>query len=333
LDKLNCIVVGVGHLGKHHARILASLPNVELMAVVDTDRRQGREVADRHNTRFLPDISQLDGDIDAAVIAAPTSEHFRLASCLLDKGVSVLVEKPITNTVEQADALIALAQKKGAQLHVGHIERFNPAVLAIRKHITQPLYIECDRIASFGFRCMDVGVVLDLMIHDIDMALYLTGSEIAHIDAIGVAVISQQEDVANARIRFENGCIANLTASRVATRRERKMRVFQADAYFSLDSEAREARIYRRSADFVPPEQIDLSKVDDPKALVFEKMLIAEQLPTDDQDPLEAELEAFVNCVQTGADPEVSGTDGRKAIAAAAEIVRQIKHQRRGPAE
>lgn len=330
MDKLNCVVVGVGHLGRHHARILASMPNVELAAVVDTDRKQGNEIANRHGARFLPDLSQLDGTVDAAVVAAPTSEHFRLASYLLDRGVSVLVEKPITNTVEQADGLIALAQERGAQLHVGHVERFNPAVLAIKKYITQPVYIECDRIASFGFRCMDVGVVLDLMIHDLDMVLHLTGSEIAQIDAIGVPVISKQEDVANARIRFANGCIASLTASRVAAKRERKMRVFQADAYFSLDSEAKEAKIYRRPADFVPPEQIDLSKVDDPRALVFEKMLIAEQIQAEDQEPLRNELEAFVNCVQTGSDPQVSGTDGRKAIAAATEIVRQIKQQHWG---
>ncbi len=304
------------------------MPNAELFAVVDTDRERGEEAARRHSTRYVADISRLNGDIEAAVVAAPTSEHFRLAAALLERGVAVMVEKPMTPTVEQADALLEIARKSGAQLHVVHVERFNPAVLAVKKHLTRPLYIECDRIPVFGFRCMDLGVVHDLMIHDIDMVLHLTGSEIEKIDAIGVAVISRHEDVANARIRFKNGCIANLTASRVAAKRERKMRIFQPDAYFSLDSDAGEAKIYRRSADFVSPEQVDLSRVKDPKALVFDKMLITEHVKMGDGEPLRSELEVFVNCVQTGAAPEVGGADGRKAIAAAAEIVSQIQEHR-----
>jgi len=309
------------------------MPNANLVAVVDTDPERGEEVARRHGTRYVPDVSALNGSIDAAVISAPTSQHLRLSRYLLERGVSVMVEKPMTATLEEADDLIRAAGKSNAQLHVGHVERFNPAVLAIKKHLTSPRYIECDRIAPFGFRCMDVGVVLDMMIHDLDLVLHLTRSEIARIDAIGVAVISRHEDVANARILLKNGCVANLTASRVASKRERKLRIFQADAYFSLDLEARDAKIYRRPADFVPPEEIDLSRVEDPRTLVAEKMLIAEQVEMDDQEPLKNELEVFLNCVATGCTPEVGGDDGRRAIAAAVEIVRQIQQQRWGAAQ
>jgi len=333
LNQLNCIVVGVGHLGKHHARILASMPNAKLVAVVDPDRERGRQVAGLHSTRYLPDVSMLDEPPDAAVVAAPTLKHLALASYLLQRGIAVMVEKPMTTTVEDADALIELARKSGAQLHVGHVERFNPAILAVKKYLTRPVYMECDRIGPFGFRCMDIGVVLDLMIHDLDMVLHLTRSEIARIDAVGVPVISRHEDVANARIRFENGCIANLTASRVAAKRERKLRIFQSDAYFSLDFAAKEAKIYRRPADFVPPEEIDPASIEDPAAFVNEKMLMVEQVQMGDHEPLRSELEAFVKCVQTGAAPHVSGEDGRKAIAAAVEIMRQIKEYRWDAAE
>jgi len=327
LDKLKCVVVGVGHLGRHHARILASLPDTVLAAVVDPSRERGEQIAAQYSAVYTQDIGCLDAAVDAAVIAAPTSEHFRLASFFIQRGVPVMVEKPMTATLAEADALVALAAEKGVLLQVGHIERFNPAMLAVKKHLRQPRYIECDRIAPFGFRSMDTGVVMDLMIHDLDMVIHLADSAIEQIEAIGVPVISKSEDVANARIRFANGCIANLTASRVALRKERKMRIFQSDAYFSVDYEAREAKIYRKAANFVPPEKIDLSLVDDPKALVFGKMLIAENVAMDNQEPLRGELEAFIGSVKTGSAPEVSGEDGRKAIAAAAEIVRQIQNQ------
>jgi len=327
MRKLNCIVVGVGHLGRHHARILASMPEACLTAVVDIDRERGEAVAAEYGVRYLPSIAEINGDTDAAVVAVPTSGHFELASSLLERGIAVMVEKPMTSSIEEADKLVEIARRHCTQLHVGHIERFNPAVRAIKKHLTQPRYIECDRIAPFGFRCMDVGVVLDMMIHDLDLILHLTGSEIERIDAIGVPVISSHEDVANARIKFANGCIANLTASRVATKRERKIRIFQSDAYFSLDSDAKRAMVFRRSKNFPQAEQIDLSKVEDPKSLVFEKMLTAEEVPMDDQEPLRSELEVFVNCVRTGCEPEVGGEDGRNAIAAATEIIRQIRRQ------
>jgi len=325
VKKTQCVVVGVGHLGKHHARILASMPEASLAAVVDPSRERGESVAAEYSTTYVSDVTELGGQVDAAVIAAPTSEHFRLACHFIERGVPVLVEKPMTSTLEEADGLLALARAKGVALQVGHIERFNPAVLAVKQYLKQPRYIECDRIAPFGFRSLDIGVVLDLMIHDLDMVISLADSEIEQIDAIGVPVISRHEDVANARIRFANGCIANLTASRVASRRERKMRIFQADAYFSLDYEAREAKIYRKAAGFAAPEQIDLSHVEDPKALA-QKMLTVEVVAMNDQEPLRNELEAFVRCVRGGDTPEVTGEDGRKAIAAAVEIVRQIQH-------
>jgi len=325
VDKLNCIVVGVGHLGKHHARMLASMPGVNLAAVVDTDSERGKQIARQYGTRYAPTVAEVDRSADAAVIAVPTSSHYALASSLLRRGVAVMVEKPMTASIDEADKLVDIARRCKTQLHVGHIERFNPALQAIKKHLTQPRYIECDRIAPFGFRCMDVGVVLDMMIHDLDLILHLTGSEIERIDAIGVPVISQHEDVANARITFANGCVANLTASRVATRRERKIRIFQSDAYFSLDSDAKRAVIYRRPADFPRPEEIDLAAVPDPKTFVFEKMLVAEEVPMDDREPLRSELEVFVECVRTGREPEVGGEDGRNAIAAATEIIRQIR--------
>jgi len=326
LSKLKCVVVGVGHLGKHHARILASMPDTSLAAVVDPSRERGGQIAAEYSASHVTDVAELGGSADAVVIAAPTNEHFRLASFFIERGVPVLVEKPMTATLAEAQALVELAARKHVPLQVGHVERFNPAMLAVRKHLKQPAYIECDRIAPFGFRSMDTGVVMDLMIHDLDMVIHLAGSEIAQIDAIGVPVISKSEDVANARIRFAGGCIANLTASRVAVSKQRKMRIFQADAYFSLDYEARKAKIYRKAADFVPPENVDLANVDDPMALVFGKMLITEDVEMGSQEPLRSELESFVRCVQTGSAPEVGGQDGLKAIAAATEIVRQIQN-------
>ena len=235
MDRLRVAVVGVGYLGRFHAQKYASLPGCELVAVADAHPDVGGAVASELGTRAVADYRELLGKVAAVSIVTPTAAHFEIARAFLESGTHVLVEKPITESVGQARTLVAAARQAGRVLQVGHLERFNPAIVAAEPHLRTPRFIDCQRLAPFRERGTDVNVVLDLMIHDLDIVQSIVGSEIEHIDAVGTPVFSPEIDIANARIRFANGCVANATASRVSLKTERRLRIFQDDAYLSLD--------------------------------------------------------------------------------------------------
>ena len=243
--KLRVAVVGVGHLGQHHARILASLPDAELVAVVDTNRARAEEIASANNTRALFDAKDLAGIVDAVSVAVPTELHLEVSAPLLASGVSVLVEKPMARSVAEADAMVAAASRSGALLAVGHTERFNPAVTAARPLLADPRFIEVHRLGAFPERSLDIDVVFDVMIHDLDVVLSLVNADVESIEAVGVPVLTGRVDIANARLKFANGCIANLTASRISRDRVRKIRFFQPAAYVSIDYAAQKVEMWR----------------------------------------------------------------------------------------
>jgi len=303
VNPLRVAVIGVGALGKHHARLLASLPGVSLAAVVDINRARAEEIAAAHGTRPLFDAGQLDGQIDAVTIAVPTEAHARIAGPFLDAGIPVLVEKPIARTVEEADAMIAAAAGRGAALAVGHTERFNPAVAAARQVLVDPRFIEVHRLGAFPERSLDIDVVFDLMIHDLDIALSLVPSEVETIEAVGVPVLTGRVDIANARLRFANGCIANITASRISRDRVRKIRFFQPSAYVSIDYAAQKLEVWRLVKGNGPMPTIEGGEVEVPV-----------------EEPLKRELEDFVQAVSTRRPPLVTGEQGRRALALAQQI-------------
>jgi len=301
---MRAAVIGVGHLGRHHARILASLPGITLAGVVDTNRDRASQVAAEHGTQAFGNASEISGRVDIVVVAVPTESHAAVALPLLEAGVHALVEKPIAQTVAEADALIAAAKKAGAVLAVGHSERFNPAVAAARAYVTDPRFIEVHRLGVFPDRSLDIDVVLDLMIHDLDLILSLVPSEVEGVEAVGVPVLTPKVDIANARIRFANGCIANLTASRISRDPVRKIRFFQRDSYVSIDTASREVEMYK-----LVPQPGALPKIGGGK------------LDVTGDEPLKRELEDFVAAVRNGGVPAVTGEQGRSALALAIRIV------------
>jgi predicted dehydrogenase len=296
-------VIGVGHLGRHHARILASLPDVSLAGVVDINRERAAQIASQFNTQAFATVGEI-GPLDLAVIAVPTEAHAAIALPLIESGVHTLVEKPVTQTVVEADSLIAAARRKGVVLAVGHSERFNPAVAAARPHINDPRFIEVHRLGTRPERSLDIDVVLDLMIHDLDLILSVVKSEVESVEAVGVPVLTPRVDIANARLRFTNGCIANLTASRISRDAVRKIRFFQRDAYLSIDTAARDVEMWS-----VVPQDGGAPKIGGGKLTV----------PAD--EPLKGELEDFVAAVRERRAPAVSGEEGRAALALAVRIV------------
>jgi predicted dehydrogenase len=300
---MKAAVIGVGHLGKHHARILASLPGISLAGVVDIDRDRAAHLASEHGTTAYQDARDIDG-LELAVIATPTESHASLALPLIEAGVHTLVEKPITQTLAEADALIAAAKRKGVVLAVGHSERFNPAVAAARPYVNDPRFIEVHRLGTQIGRSMDIDVVLDLMIHDLDLILSLVPSEVESVEAVGVPVLTPKIDIANARVRFANGCIANLTASRISKDQIRKIRFFQRERYVSIDTAAREVEMFQ-----LTPQPGGMPRIGGGKLTV----------PGD--EPLKVELEDFVAAVRDKREPAVSGEQGRKALALAVRIV------------
>ena len=300
---MKAVVIGVGHLGKHHARILASLPGVSLAGVVDINRERAAQVASQYNTRAFGTVDEI-GKLDLAVIAVPTRSHAAIALPLIESGVHTLVEKPVAQTVVEADSLIAAAKRRGVVLAVGHSERFNPAVAAARPYIKDPRFIEVHRLGTSPERSLDIDVVLDLMIHDLDLILSVVHSEIDGVEAVGVPVLTPKVDIANARLRFKNGCIANLTASRISRDAVRKIRFFQRDAYVSIDSAARDVEMWS-----VVPQPGAAPKIDGGKLSV----------PGD--EPLKGELEDFIAAVRERRPPAVSGEEGRSALALAIRIV------------
>jgi predicted dehydrogenase len=300
---MRAAVIGVGHLGRHHARILASLPGISLAGVVDINSDRAAQIASQYNTQAFRAVDEI-GKLDLAVIAVPTESHAAIALPLIDAGVHTLIEKPVAQTVGEADSLIAAAKRRGVVLAVGHSERFNPAVAAARPHIKDPRFIEVHRLGTRPERSLDIDVVLDLMIHDLDLILSVVQSDVESVEAVGVPVLTPRVDIANARLRFRNGCIANLTASRISRDGVRKIRFFQRDAYVSIDTAARDVEIWS-----VVPQAGGAPQISGGKLAV----------PAD--EPLKGELEDFVAAVRDQRAPAVSGEAGRAALALAIRIV------------
>jgi predicted dehydrogenase len=300
-------VVGVGALGQHHARVYAGLPGVRLAGVFDVDQGRATEVSALHGGRAFPHLRDLLEEVDAVSVAVPTVDHHRVCRAFLEAGKHVLVEKPMTATLGEADDLIALAESHRVTLQVGHIERFNPAADVLSEAPPQPRFIEVHRLASFSPRSLDIDVVLDLMIHDLDIVLALDGSSAVQVDAVGVPVLTPRFDIANARLRFDSGLIANLTASRISAQKLRKFRIWSAQTYLSLDFAAREAEVYRLVAGEGGRPEISHHRLSAPE-----------------EEPLGRQLAAFVAAVRSGAAPRVSGADGRRALALAHEILARM---------
>ncbi|HJY21012.1 MAG TPA: Gfo/Idh/MocA family oxidoreductase, partial [Chthoniobacterales bacterium] len=246
MKKLRIGVVGVGHIGSNHARIYSELPNAQLVAILDIDPARADEIGGKYKAKAVASLNEFAGMIDAASVATPTSAHFSIARDLLAQGKHLLIEKPITEKTSDARDLAQMAAEKGLVLQVGHVERFNPVLSALEQRLTHPRFIEAHRLSPYPNRSTEIGVVLDLMIHDLEIILHLVDSMVENIDAVGVPVLSRGEDIANARLRFASGCIANVTSSRISPERMRKIRVFQEDAYLSLDYQGQSGEIYRR---------------------------------------------------------------------------------------
>ncbi len=305
-------VVGAGDFGRNHARVYRRLEAVELVAIVDSNSERARSVASEFGTSVFPDLGALTGCVDAATVAVPTSEHARVGCRLMELGIDVLVEKPIAASLSEADLLLAAARRHGRILQVGHLERYNPAFIAVLPIIKEPLYFEVHRLGVFSPRSLDIDVVYDVMIHDLDILLALTDSPVSSIHALGIPVITDKVDIAHARLEFESGAVANLTASRVSTERVRKLRFFQHHEYISLDY-ARQDALRIRVRQPVPQPQFDF-----------------ERIPTHQEEPLAAELRAFVEAVRERKVPLVDGRAGRRALELADKVMASIlEHNRR----
>jgi predicted dehydrogenase len=302
---LKTAVIGVGYLGRFHAQKYAALDNAELVGVADASEENAQRVAEECGTEAYTDYRELLGKVDAVSIVVPTQLHYQVAKDCLENGIHVLLEKPMTVTVEEADELIAIAAEKELVLQIGHLERFNSAVLALQPVLTQPQFIESHRLAPFNPRGADVNVVLDLMIHDIDIIQSLVGSPIAKIDANGVSVLTEEHDIANARITFESGCVANVTASRVSMKPQRKMRIFQPDAYVSVDFQDKVLSVHHKGEKEMFPGIPEITSEES----IFEN-----------SDAILAEAEAFLGAIANNSAPPVTGEDGRQALDTAIRI-------------
>ena len=309
MRKVRTAVIGVGYLGRFHAQKYAALPDAELLAVVDANEENRARVAGETNTRAVADYRELFGQVEAVSIATPTPFHHAIAHDCLEHGVHVLVEKPITQTLDEARDLVDTAARNGVVLQVGHLERFNSAILALQGTLGTPRFVESHRLAPFRERGTDVNVVLDLMIHDIDLIQSLVGSPISSIDAVGRSVFSAGLDIANARIRYANGCVANPTASRVSMKMERKLRIFQDDAYISIDLQQKVLTIVRK-----PPEGDTAPK----------GQVVIEERTYEQGDAIRIEIEAFLKSIVEGAPVVVTGEDGLRALETATQITRMV---------
>ncbi len=316
MEKIRAAVIGAGYLGRFHAQKYAAIEQCQLVGVVDSLADTAARVAAEVGTRALTDFRELLGQVDAVSVATPTQSHAEIASAFLGAGAHVLVEKPITETGEQAQALIDLARQRGRILQVGHLERFNPAILAAEPLLTTARFIECHRLAPFRERGTEVNVVLDLMIHDIDLVQMIVGSNVTSFDAIGTPVFSSEIDIANARLRFENGCVANVTASRVSLKTERKLRIFRDDAYLSIDLQQKILTVIRKRAQ---------------AAGVGELPVQIEEQSFSQGDALLAEIQAFVAAIRGERAPIVSGEDGLRALRTAIDISERVRSASREP--
>ncbi len=303
MDKVRIGIIGVGYLGTQHARILSYLEQAELKGVADIDFKKALQIGNRHGVPYYQSYEEMLDEIDAAIVSTPTSEHFSIAMHLLQEGKHVLVEKPITETIEQGEKLVATAKEKGLILQVGHLERFNPAVEAVENIIGEPRFIEVQRLGSFSARSLDIDVVLDLMIHDLDIILALIRDEVKTVRSSGIYVLSEKIDIANARIEFESGCVANLTASRVHQGKVRKLRIFEPTVYYSVDYIDQEVKVFPLNG-----RQTDI------KTLRIQK-----------EEPLKKELQNFLTCIQNGTLSKVSGEEGLRALKLAYTVLRQAE--------
>lgn len=295
-------VVGVGHIGKNHARLYAQLETATFTAIFDTDRAVAESRASEFGVVAAASLEEFAELVDAASVATPTNTHFEIGRALLSRGKHLLVEKPIADDTAHATELAELAASRNLILQVGHVERFNPVLGALEKRLTNPRFIEAHRLSPYPNRSTDIGVVLDLMIHDLEIILHLVRSPVKAIDAVGVPVLSRGEDIANARIRFENGCVANITSSRISPEQMRKIRVFQEDVYLSLDYQNQSGEMYQRTAAGLKREEVEIER----------------------DEPLLRELADFVDCAATGHAPRVSGFQAAAALELAVEITKQI---------
>src|SRR5262245_13623331 len=302
MKKLRVGVVGVGHIGSNHARLYAEIPSAEFTAVYDVEPFRSRTIASKFGAASAKSLDAFSAMVDVASVATPTNSHYEVARALLARGKHVLIEKPITDNAAHATELAELAARSGLILQVGHVERFNPVLGALEKHLTRPRFIEAHRLAPYTERSTDIGVVLDLMIHDLEVILNFVHSPLWSIDAVGVPVLSQHEDIANARLHFEDGCVANVTASRISPERMRKIRIFQEDAYLSLDYQNQSGEIYRRVGKQITRDRVDIER----------------------EEPLKLQLASFIECASTGREPRVSGSQATAALKLAVEIAKRI---------
>ncbi len=312
-QKLKTAVIGVGSLGQHHARNYAELSKIgagEFVGVCDSNEENARLVAEKNNCDYFTDWRELLGRVDAVSIVTPTETHCEIACAFLEKGVNVLVEKPFAKTLDEADLIIEAANKSGAKLMVGHLERFNPAMIALRPFVDNPLYFEIHRVSPFPNRSLDVDVVLDVMIHDLDAIQWLVGEtvKVSEIRAVGIPVISDKVDAANARIEFENGAVANITASRIGTEKIRKTRFYQTNSYVVLDYATKFASVTSLAPNAIHP-LLGIS---------------VNRLEINDVEPLRAEIEAFLNCISEDKTPPITAEDGRRALSLALGVLEKI---------
>jgi predicted dehydrogenase len=309
MKRIKVGVVGVGYLGEHHTRIYGTLPNAELVGVSDTNEKRGAEIAEKYNTKYFHNFEQLLDRVDAVSIAVPTKYHFNIAQVALQKNTHLLVEKPIAKSVEEAEEIVRLSQGKKLSLHVGHIEWFNPALLTIKDKIQTPLFIESHRLHQFNPRGTDVAVVLDLMIHDLDIVLHFVRSPIRRIDALGVPVLTDTEDLANARIEFENGTVANLNASRVSRENQRKIRFYQKNTYITVDTLNRKVEIYRKNNGKEGP------------------VIVRSDPPISKEEPLALELKSFLLSIEGGTSDLTTGKEGLFVLETAHKILKMIRER------
>ncbi len=324
MRKLKIGIVGTGHLGKFHLKLLKEIPQADLLGVYDINKETAFKISNEFGTKSFSDLEEMLDNVDAVSIVATTSAHWELIKKAFEKNVHVFVEKPITSTIEEAEEVVEISKNKNLKLQVGHIERFNPALLSLEKYKLDPKFIQTDRLAQFNPRGTDVAVVLDLMIHDIDIILSLINSDVKNISASGVAVVSENIDIANARLEFENGAVANVTASRISQKKMRKMRMFQKDAYISVDFDSGISEVFR----LIPNSEKSVEHF-----LTFgemgvgenKKSVVYEQPEPKKVNALKHELELFVNSVLNNETPLVSGEDGLKALKVAEIIIKKIE--------
>jgi len=338
MNRLQLAVIGAGHLGRIHARLANSLDNVDLVGVVDPNRQAAEQVAETCQTQALADHRALLGRIDAAIVAAPTPLHHTIGMELLQAGVHVLMEKPVTTTVEQADELIATAEARHLVLAVGHVERFNPALRAAAPLLKRPKYVEAIRATGYTFRSTDVGVVLDLMIHDLDAVLSLVGSPVVDVQALGIAVFGPHEDVAQTRLTFADGCVANITASRTSYQPHRALRAFCEQSFVQVDFADRTAQAVCPCEEILQRQinvnTLSAERKEHIKEHLFEELLPLEQIPVPEGNALLDEIADFVRCAGTGEAPRVTGRAGRDALAVAHRVLERIgAHRWNGAAD